>query len=304
MNSEAQSTSAAAPRSFLFPAGVEPIYRDHRAPLLRFVQNTAWPRQIGEAKLDAEGVVQDVFVALAKRWADVREPERWIYKVAANKVRRRAKGEWHRYQELKRRLGPKPSSTDPVFVKALYDEVIDDILQLPTNQRIATYLFHVAGWSGLEIAELLDITANTVYVHVSRGVLKLKTDDVPVNETLPSYTMEIIDAHGVQIGDSNTQANTFALAVDKVSASIWPWLANPRRALWAAVTVLGLSLAAVVAVVVWLGFTVGLLGLLGVVVGGLLVAGLVWGSRRIASRRRRARTPINDLLIRRKRGRA
>lgn len=53
-------------------------------------------------------------------------------------------------------------------------DVIDLIMELPTNQRIATYLSGVLEWTGPEIAEVLDIAPATAYVHVSRGIQAIR----------------------------------------------------------------------------------------------------------------------------------
>jgi hypothetical protein len=63
---------------------------------------------------------------------------------------------------------------DPAHTQALASDVIDRIMALPTNQRIATYLHYVEQWTGTEIADLLGITSGAVGAHIHRGTARTR----------------------------------------------------------------------------------------------------------------------------------
>jgi hypothetical protein len=66
--------------------------------------------------------------------------------VAARKVRRHARREWTQERKLRQRLQTacsKKSDHDPAYTYAVVGSIVNRILTLPTNQRIATYLHAV-----------------------------------------------------------------------------------------------------------------------------------------------------------------
>jgi len=73
--------------------------QDHRSPLLRFVRQSARNDGLPESRLDAEGVVQETFLLAYLNWATIQFPERWIYRVAARKVRGHSRQEWFQDRE-------------------------------------------------------------------------------------------------------------------------------------------------------------------------------------------------------------
>lgn len=153
--------------------GFNQFYRDYRSPLLRFVKSIARADGLPESRLDAEGVVQDTFIAAFKTWTTIKHPEPWIYTVAAREVRQHARQEWFQDRKLQQRLQAecsKGSDSDPAYTYAVVRSIVNRIMALPTNQRIATYLRIVLQWTGPEIAILLGIAPATAYEHVSRGI--------------------------------------------------------------------------------------------------------------------------------------
>lgn len=80
------------------------FYRSYRAQLLHFVYRAGNRDGQSEAHLDAEGVVQETFEAAYRKWATIDHPERWIYRVAARKVRQHSRQEWYRDRELRQDL--------------------------------------------------------------------------------------------------------------------------------------------------------------------------------------------------------
>lgn len=161
------------------------FYRAYRWRLLGFVQKIARADGLPESRLDAEGVVQDTFIAAFKTWTTIEHPERWVYTVAARKVRRHARQEWFQDRELQLRLQAecsKVSDSDPAHTHAVVGSIVDRIMALPTNQRIATYLSTVEEWTGPEIATVLGIAPATAYVHVSRGIKAVQKSERTTHE--------------------------------------------------------------------------------------------------------------------------
>lgn len=154
--------------------------QDYRPRLLRFVRKAARTDDLPEARLDTEGVVQDTFMAAFEQWATIEHPERWIYTVAARNVRKHSRQEWYQDRKLRERLHGvchHESDEDPVHTQAVASRIVERILTLPTNQRIATYLCRVEGWKAAEIAELLNIAPATAYVHIHEGTLKVRRSE-------------------------------------------------------------------------------------------------------------------------------
>lgn len=161
------------------PERFDDFYTAYQPKLLRFVLRTARMDDLPESKLDAEGVVHETFEQALRAWQRIDHPERWIFRVAARKVRHHSRREWNQERELRRHLGTvrsTESGPDPAHAQALASDVIARIMALPTNQRIATYLHHVEQWTGAEIAELLDIAPGTVGTHIHRGTMHVRAE--------------------------------------------------------------------------------------------------------------------------------
>ncbi len=71
----------------------------------------------------------------------------------------------------------KKADSDPAHTHAVASAIIGRIKELPTNQRIATYLRHVEQWTAAEIAEVLDIAPATASVHIGRGTATVRKDE-------------------------------------------------------------------------------------------------------------------------------
>ncbi|MEU1209095.1 RNA polymerase sigma factor [Nocardia sp. NPDC005825] len=163
------------------------FYTRYRGRVLRFVRKIAHTNDLAESRLDAEGVVQEAFEQAWRTWDKIEHPERWIFRVAARIVQKLARAEWAEQQRLRQRcplrLNFSVADTDPVHTSVVAKQAMNRILTLPTNQRIATYLHHVEGWKGSEIAALLEISPGTVASHIHRGTARTK--DALLDERYP-----------------------------------------------------------------------------------------------------------------------
>jgi RNA polymerase sigma-70 factor, ECF subfamily len=118
--------------------------------------------------LDAEDLVQEVFIAADRKWArliDYKEPRAWLHVAAMREV-------WaaRRRQRLSRlfrlRFNEAPSTPEGPEVafqnqeaSALFYSLIE---RIPEKQRTAFLLFHIENKSSAEIAKLLKIPEPTV----------------------------------------------------------------------------------------------------------------------------------------------
>lgn len=110
--------------------------------------------------------------------------------MAARKVRKHSRQEWYQDRELRERLHGvcrHEPDEDPVHTQAVASKIVERILILPTNQRIATYLCRVEEWKAAEIAELLNIAPATAYVHIHEGTLKVRrSEEVRKDHSAPA----------------------------------------------------------------------------------------------------------------------
>ncbi len=98
-----------------------------------------------------------------EHWSSVRRmqnPLGYLYRVGQSKTRPR----------LVRRLTSRPETVEPIvepgFTVALAG--------LSERQRVATVLIHGFGWTHVEVAELIGVSATTVQNHLERGMSALR----------------------------------------------------------------------------------------------------------------------------------
>jgi RNA polymerase sigma-70 factor (ECF subfamily) len=118
--------------------------------------------------LDAEDLVQEVFIAADRKWArliDYKEPRAWLHVAAMREVwaaRRRQR--LSRLFRLRFTEAPSaPEGPEAAFqnqeASALFYSLIE---RIPEKQRTAFLMFHIENKSSAEIAQLLKIPEPTV----------------------------------------------------------------------------------------------------------------------------------------------
>jgi RNA polymerase sigma-70 factor (ECF subfamily) len=139
--------------------GLEGVYRDEASRLWRSLVAYSGDREI------ASDAVAEAFAQALRGGAAIREPDRWVWKVAF----RVASGEL----KARDRIGEEAPE--------LSYEMPDDALamtallrRLPTKQRAAVVLHYYADLPNERIAQVLGITTATVRVHLSQGRKRLK----------------------------------------------------------------------------------------------------------------------------------
>ena len=119
----------------------------------------------------AEEIAQDAFVQLLRHWEKVRRygsPEAWVRRVAIRLAVRDAKRE-RRLALIRHEPGAEPPGPDgQVDV-----ELLDAIRTLPPRQRSVIALFYFEDRPMDEIAEILDCSPSTGWVHLHRARKRL-----------------------------------------------------------------------------------------------------------------------------------
>ena len=128
------------------------------------------------SKEDAEDVYQDVFVRLAQSTAAFSSDEHlkaWLLRVTVNRCHDVARLRSRRPAVPLDSIPFEPSDTGPLApdeVRALWEAVE----ALPENGRAVIHLYYYEGYSGNEIADLLDLEPSTVRTRLQRARAQLR----------------------------------------------------------------------------------------------------------------------------------
>jgi RNA polymerase sigma-70 factor, ECF subfamily len=154
------------------PASFEEAYRDYAQCAAR------WAHSLGGSSVDAEDVVQEVFLVVSRRLDSFRPEARftsWLFeitrKVVANHRRRQRWRFWRdRSQEAVGSLATR--HLDPVAElerKQETDRLYRALDHLPEKYRSVLVLYEVEGLSTQAIADLRQIKLPTIKVHLHRA---------------------------------------------------------------------------------------------------------------------------------------
>jgi RNA polymerase sigma-70 factor, ECF subfamily len=142
------------------------LYRSHAQRVAR------WASRLGGPAADVEDVVQEVFLVVQRRLDGFRGDARietWLYRITANTVRwRRRKEKWRRWlggsaDDVAGQLaarGPTPLEALEVY------RVLDGMRE---KYRTVLILFEIEGMTGAEIAALMGVKVDTVWVWLHRA---------------------------------------------------------------------------------------------------------------------------------------
>jgi RNA polymerase sigma-70 factor (ECF subfamily) len=138
------------------------------------VYRTAW-RMLGDAA-EAEDISQEVFLKLHSRLSEFEQqpnPSGWLYRVTVNqaldRIRRR------RPTEEPEHLVSQAESPESSAIKQQQLDKLARLLQrLSPQERAALVLRDLEGLSGREVAEILNVTEETVRSAIFRAKEKLR----------------------------------------------------------------------------------------------------------------------------------
>ena len=125
----------------------------------------AAPAILGEPQ-EAEDAVQDAFVKYLERAPkDVENPAAWLMRVLVNGCKSRLRLQWRQVTQLPEDL-PAPSPEER--------EELEELWQLPPEERAAIHLFYYEGYSTREIAAMTGVAEGTVRSRLSRARERLR----------------------------------------------------------------------------------------------------------------------------------
>ena len=137
----------------------------HRDMIFRL----AYSRLNGRA--DADDVTQTVLLRLwetGRRFDSDEHLKYWLIRVTLNECRRHWRSPWSRTEDLEEHRGL-AAPGDPQAA-----ELLDAVMSLAPNYRVAVYLHYYEGYSIDEIARLLHVPKGTVGTRLARARQRLK----------------------------------------------------------------------------------------------------------------------------------
>ncbi len=157
----------------LEPADFDAVYRAHVDRVAR------WAARLGGPAIDADDVVQDVFIVVHRQIAGFRGEASlatWLYRITANVVRdRRRRDRWRRFMSgLSSDFAATLPSTSATPIETVEQrEAVERIYRVldGMNERYRNLivLFEIEKLSGEEIAELTGIRRSTLWVVLHRA---------------------------------------------------------------------------------------------------------------------------------------
>src|SRR5579863_7019708 len=154
--------------------GLSAIYRAHARDVARWVAHLAGPC------LDVEDLVHEVFLVVQRRLSEFRGDaaiSTWLYRIAERVVRNARRRErfrrWtHRMRRAEVADALAPSSSAPgstlerdEAMRAVYEA----LERLPEKYRTPLVLFEIEGMPGEQIASLLGVRTQTLWVQIHRA---------------------------------------------------------------------------------------------------------------------------------------
>jgi RNA polymerase sigma-70 factor, ECF subfamily len=147
----------------------------YQAPLFRYLLGL-----VGDGE-QARDLLQETFLRAFRSIGALAEPgllRSWLYRIAHNQaysaLRRRSLISW-----LPLSFGHHAGAPDPGRSAIEAARIAEAVRQIPLQQRAPLLLHVVAGFSYIEIAELLQVSEGTVRMRISRGraAFRLAYDD-------------------------------------------------------------------------------------------------------------------------------
>jgi RNA polymerase sigma-70 factor (family 1) len=134
-------------------------------------------------KSDAEGVVQNVFLNLWRKRADLNDQynlDSYLYKITINTIRKHFRKLSRERKALKDYGQMTEMHDEPTIKEIEYNDMLElaeiSISKLPVKQKTVYELNMLEGLSYVEIAEKLGISRRTVENHLHRAKAHLKKE--------------------------------------------------------------------------------------------------------------------------------
>jgi RNA polymerase sigma-70 factor (ECF subfamily) len=152
------------------------LYQRHAADVERWVQRLGGPRA------DHEDLIHDVFVVALRRRAEFRGEaslRTWLFRITHHVVRSRRQRElvrgllFTRHAPALADAPSPPSALDELERRERSVRLYAALDRLPDRYRTPLVLYELEGMSGDEVAELLGLELNAVWVRLHRGRARL-----------------------------------------------------------------------------------------------------------------------------------
>ena len=116
---------------------------------------------------EAEDLVQDSFVDVARRLHEIRKPGAYLRSAVVSRCRSVLR---------RRRVMALHPPEPPAGLASAAGELWDVLGALPEDQRITVVLKYYGGYRASEIAKILDVPGATVRSHIRRGLTALRKE--------------------------------------------------------------------------------------------------------------------------------
>ena len=144
-------------------AALEVLYRAEYTPMVRLAYTL-----VG-SNAEAEEIVQDSFVEISRRLADLRQPGGYLRTVVVSRCRSALR---------RRRVVSHYAPTRPIDLPPEAESLWDVLEHLPEQQRIAVVLRYYCGCNASEIGSIVDLPAATVRSHLRRALGAMRKEIV------------------------------------------------------------------------------------------------------------------------------
>jgi RNA polymerase sigma-70 factor (sigma-E family) len=153
---------------------------DHVDDLLRTAYLIVWD------EAEAEDLVQECLLKVARRWPRVRrmeQPRAYARRILVNLAVDGARGRARRRSELESGAAASPTAVDPLPEFDTRAELLQALGQLPARQRAVLVLRYFNDSTEAQVAEVLSCPPGTVKSSASRGLARLR-------EALPQVPLQ------------------------------------------------------------------------------------------------------------------
>jgi RNA polymerase sigma-70 factor (sigma-E family) len=150
---------------------------DHVDDLLRTAYLIVWEQS------DAEDLVQECLLKVARRWHRVRrmeQPRAYARRILVNLALDGARGRARRRSELDQERAAVPLAVDPLSALDTRAELVQALGQLPARQRAVLVLRYFNDLTEAQVADVLGCSPGTVKSSASRGLARLRETLQPV----------------------------------------------------------------------------------------------------------------------------
>jgi RNA polymerase sigma-70 factor (sigma-E family) len=149
----------------------------HVDELLRTAYLIVWEQA------EAEDLVQDCLLKVARRWSRIRrmeQPRAYARRILVNLALDGARGRARRRSELEARPPVSPSAVDPLPALDTRAELLQALGELTARQRAVLVLRYFNDLTEAQVAEALGCSPGTVKSSASRGLARLRETLQPV----------------------------------------------------------------------------------------------------------------------------